>query len=117
MTTSRRADASTLRYDLKRPCSDCPFRVDTPHHEGIATGLTELYGCMEMGTAAHSCHKTDPAADGFSPSYQGPIQHCAGFMIMQRDWQRERGDDLQPILARAVRFGQVDLAQLETPTP
>lgn len=72
-----------IKFDLKKPCKDCPFLKTTPYHEGIADDLPNLWVSIEAGKAMHSCHKTDPRSD--SPEgqrYKGPLQHCAGLLTM-----------------------------------
>lgn len=102
-----------LRFDLTTPCSDCPFRYDVPKHEGIASDLSELFMGVERGVAAHSCHKTDPRSDCDSAQrFAGPVQHCAGFMIMLH----KEGVPSNAMLA-AVRKGLLDLKQLNMAAP
>ncbi len=71
-----------IHFDLKKPCDDCPFRRDVPCHDGVMGDLIGIWGKVEHGNFAHSCHKTDPRSDGFVDSYKGPTQHCAGAIIM-----------------------------------
>lgn len=72
-----------MRFDLKKPCADCPFRVGAPYHEGVLRDMVELHGGLEMGTMAHSCHKTDSRSDSEEGKrYTGPVQHCAGLLLM-----------------------------------
>ena len=74
-----------LHYGLTAPCSDCPYRRNSPAHEGIAKNLPFVISQLMTDQAvAHSCHKTDPRADGFKPGYEGDVQHCAGFLYTMR---------------------------------
>lgn len=79
-----------IKFDLRSPCADCPFLEATPVHPGVAVDLPSIMGGMEMGTLAHTCHKTDPLSD--SPegqAFNGPLQHCAGALIlMEKSEQR-----------------------------
>jgi hypothetical protein len=76
-------DPYAFAWDLKTPCNDCPFLKSTPCHDGIASDLPTLLKHEDHGNYAHSCHKTHPGADGWVETYQGPVQHCAGFTIMK----------------------------------
>lgn len=77
--------ANSLRYDMRNPCSDCPYRTDAPWHPGIFDELVIKAGKMRKGELAHTCHQTDYRADCApdkrAPS-KAPIQHCAGMLIM-----------------------------------
>jgi hypothetical protein len=73
---------SEVNFNLRRACKDCPFRRSTPHHEGVASDLENLYGQIERGGFLHSCHKTDPRSDGYVEGYKGPVSHCAGAMTL-----------------------------------
>lgn len=88
LTPAQRAQVETtsLRYDLRTPCKDCPFRKDVPLHDGVADSLPKLMGQFMGGDDAfHTCHKTDPRSDSAEgQAFRGPIQHCAGFLIMLR---------------------------------
>lgn len=83
----------TLEYDLKTPCQDCPFRKDVPIHNGVASDLMNIFGKIEMGKFAHSCHKTDHRSDGYIESYKGNVQHCAGAIIMMKKMGAEAIQD------------------------
>jgi len=72
-----------LKYDLKKPCKDCPFLQGSELHQGIAKAIPEYIANLEMDRFAHTCHKTDPRTD--SPegqAFKGDIQHCAGSIAM-----------------------------------
>lgn len=65
---------------MRKPCSDCPFIKATPL-EGSPDWLRDV---MEIGRInpffTHSCHKTDPKADGFSGAKKQV--ECAGHISM-----------------------------------
>lgn len=73
-----------MRFDLRSPCSDCPFRTDAPMHEGIISDLVSKFDSFDHDELAHSCHQTDPRAccppEKRMPA-GSPIQHCAGALI------------------------------------
>lgn len=111
VTTERLIDEAELRYDLRRPCADCPFRRDVPKHEGFGSGLAELYLAMFiMGTKGHTCHMTDPMGDSLAGQrFEGPLQHCAGALILMRR------ESIEPpsSVTRAIDDGRFDFDQLE----
>jgi hypothetical protein len=74
-----------VQFNLRRACNNCPFRKSTPHHEGVASDLSNLWGQIEKGGFLHSCHKTDPRSDGYVPGYKGPVSHCAGSLMMLKN--------------------------------
>lgn len=74
--------ARDLRFDLRGPCADCPFRSDAKMHNGVFKDLPKMVRMHEDGRLAHTCHKTDPRADGYVEGYSGPVQHCGGMLAM-----------------------------------
>lgn len=73
----------SLRYDLRGPCSECPFRLNAPWHEGVVKDLQLFYGRSERGDLVFTCHKTDPRSDSpIGQKYKGPVQHCGGLLLM-----------------------------------
>ena len=80
--TDKYVRVSDLEWDLKGPCSDCPFRRDAPDHEGVAKAVVGYYETMENHKFAHTCHKTDnrPVCDG-PRNHDGPVQHCGGALL------------------------------------
>jgi hypothetical protein len=79
----------TLRFDLKKPCNDCPFRKDAKWHGGVFKDLIKYFDLSKKKELVHTCHKTDPRSD--SPEgqkYTGELQHCAGLLLMMHQNQR-----------------------------
>lgn len=93
-----------MKFDLTRPCSDCPFRKDKkfPLRESrvreIVTGL--LYR-----DASFSCHKTTSAKG--KTNRDAEAQHCAGAMI----FLEQRGQPTQ-MMRIAERLGMYDHTKL-----
>lgn len=77
-----------VRFGLTKPCADCPFLVSSAMHQGIANSLVEYHGYMELGTFAHTCHKTDPRSDGWNGKTK-QARHCAGALAMQLQGKME----------------------------
>lgn len=78
-------DHSTLRYDLTSPCDDCPFKRTSTHPYTLNAVVDYLTNVALERSVGHTCHKTDARSDCQSAQgYNGPIQHCAGALIMLR---------------------------------
>lgn len=74
-----------MKFNLKRPCKDCPFRNDKPHQEGWlgAERAEGIYQSLLDG-GNFPCHKTHDYADDNSGEFthQKGHQFCAGALIM-----------------------------------
>lgn len=74
----------------KAPCNECPFMKSTP-----LTGSTEwVADILKMEKEnlyfSHSCHKTDPKADGFLGTKER--RECAGHIrILMNDIDKTQG--------------------------
>lgn len=66
-----------MKFDLKNPCGDCPFRTDRPKHKGWlgAARAKDICESLIDKQATFQCHKTI----GLDKDKK---QHCAGAMIM-----------------------------------
>ena len=99
-----------MRFDLVRPCGDCPFRRDMPCDLGEENAAAIILAMFGRGDA-FACHKTVEYAN--AGIYEGGIctensQHCAGALILAEKAQ-ERG-----IMAQeALRQGKFDPARLD----
>lgn len=72
-----------LKYDLKKPCKDCPFFKSSELHSGIAKYLPDYHANLERNVFGHTCHKTDNRSDSLEgKKYRGQPQHCAGSIAM-----------------------------------
>ncbi len=67
-------------WPFLKPCNDCPFLKRSPLN-GSPEWLTEI---LELGLKnpffEHSCHKTDPKADGYKKG--GKKKECSGYIQM-----------------------------------
>lgn len=69
-----------MKFNLKRPCDNCPFRNDKPFYlnperaEEIADSL--------LGDKSFSCHKTNGFDDDGDAVETDESEHCAGAMIL-----------------------------------
>lgn len=67
-----------MKYELRRPCSNCPFRSD------IEPYLTKARVCAidrALVRGTFSCHKTNKFTDE-GVVETGDSQHCAGALIL-----------------------------------
>lgn len=93
-----------MKFDLTRPCSNCPWRTDKPFHlradrvEEIMTAVTEQ-------DAHFACHKT---THGEAPEEQ----HCAGILILL-----ERDDNPNQLMRIGERLGWYDRRKLDMAAP
>lgn len=108
-----------MRFDLTRPCGDCPFRSDKPFF------LSRDRMCEILGGGAHRwpaasfpCHKTiiygdDEEDTGNSKTVIPPTaQHCAGVMaILHRE---NRPNDAMQL---AERVGPWNPSKLDPDAP
>lgn len=65
---------------MKKPCSDCPFVKKNPL-QGSPAWLKDVVTMhREDPYFHHTCHKTDPKADGFSGAKK--VRSCVGHTTM-----------------------------------
>ncbi len=91
-----------MKFDLHKPCIDCPFRTDCPpawlgHRR--AQGIAEAVG----GGNTFQCHKTPDAAP----------QMCAGALLVTR---RDQGG-FSGAISLACAFGWIEPDQLDNDAP
>lgn len=102
-----------IRFKLRRPCAECPFKKTTPLHRGVALNLDTLAESLRDETFAHSCHRTDSRSDyRQAKRYRGEIQHCAGALIMM-----EKSGCVSLPMANAMAFGELDVKRLDMAAP
>lgn len=66
-------------------CSDCPFKVKSPL-VGSPDWLKDVFECYQKNPFfQHSCHKTDPKADGFKGGKQKDCKGWAQMMFNEID--------------------------------
>lgn len=110
--------AADLHWDMRNPCSDCPFLKSTPFHQGIAKSVPAVHESIEQHTFSHSCHKTDtrPQCDGPVRGKETgrPVQHCAGAILMVL--KTGKGADLQLPLLKAMESGKISAKDVQKMT-
>lgn len=97
-----------MKYDLTKPCADCPFRSDKrfPLNEGRVEDI--VYGLYNNAT--FSCHKTT-TAKGRSSDHKN-AQHCAGALIFL-----ENQDRPHQMMRICERLGMYDRRKLDMDFP
>ena len=96
-----------MKFDLTRPCADCPFRTDKPFylHPDRAREIAASEGQFK-------CHKTLDYADDDSPSDTENTQACAGAILMQEHEERPN-----QMLRIAERLGLYDATKMDRSAP
>ena len=99
-----------MKFDLIRPCANCPFRSDRP---GFLTAarVEEIVDSMVGEQRTFSCHKTNSFDDGEAIETKNS-QHCGGALIFLE--RMERPNQLMRI---AERFGFYDRTKLDMSSP
>jgi hypothetical protein len=94
------------RFDLTKPCDNCPFRKDV---EGYLTPARAEEIANDLERATFQCHKTTKAG-GASPGTTA--QHCAGALIAMA--KSDRLGDMQQV---AERLRLYDPSRLDLTAP
>lgn len=94
-------------FEMKKPCDSCPFRSDIPLI-GAPDWAQDVLQGVRRGNLAHSCHKTDPKADGFKGT--GKTYHCMGFLGMMKNMDQVTGSEAILAMAR----GDLDWSAIPT---
>jgi hypothetical protein len=103
-----------MKFDLKKPCANCPFRNDRPDQEGwlgeeraadIIDAITRLQGTF-------SCHKTNGHDDEGEAIVNENSQHCAGALIML-----EHNQEPNQMMRIMERLGFYDRTKLDMDAP
>lgn len=63
-----------------KPCSTCPFRKDTTNYGRLDYLQDLFFGVFIKGAINHTCHKTDPNADGYINHSVRKKSVCWGFV-------------------------------------
>lgn len=104
--------AQDLDWDMKAPCSDCPFAKASAFHQGICRSLPGYLEVIERGHFAHSCHQTDPRPEVDGPrTFKGTPKHCYGALMTLL--KSGEGADLQQPLIQAIDAGKLDIHALD----
>lgn len=101
-----------MKFDLHRPCSDCPFRSDIDFYLSPARVLDILTGVLQE-QETFTCHHTisgQRRRQGYTPGAND--QHCAGILLLIH-----HEGFAHSMLQIAERLGWYDPAQLDRTAP
>lgn len=75
-----------MRFDLRRPCAECPFRNDRPGYLRPSRAAS-LFDALTVEGVTFTCHKTLDYSNCDEEGNPGKRedkddQHCAGALIM-----------------------------------
>lgn len=95
-----------MKYDLTKPCAQCPFRTDIPPY----LRAERVY---EFEYREFACHKTLEHDDEENETFAGPnSQHCAGSLICH-----ENQETPHQMMRIAERIGIYDRKKLDMTAP
>lgn len=100
-----------MKFDLKKPCSNCPFRSDDKGVRISETRAQEIADGITIKQGTFSCHKTTNDKDG-DIADDKDVQHCAGAMIML-----EKMEKPNQMMRLEERFGGYDRHKLDMNAP
>ena len=109
-----------MHFDLKKPCSDCPFRTDSTVGWLGEKRAEEIIDALFKKDQTFSCHKTvdyeneDWDEETGERIYQNRAheQHCAGAMILM-----EKTETANQMMRIAERLGIYDRHKLRMKEP
>ena len=104
-----------MKFDLVRPCKDCPFRTDIKGY--LTPGrVREIADSLLLQQATFTCHKTNEFEDdddGVTVTVQtADSQHCAGALIFLERMQRPN-----QMMRWMERIGAYDRTKLDMKWP
>ena len=94
----------------KRPCNSCPFLKETSNY-GHIDWIEDVIAGIKNKSLTHTCHKTDPKADGYIGHKEGKESVCIGFTAMIKAFNNDCYD---PRISKALIFGDFDWNDIET---
>jgi len=105
-----------MKYDLKRPCKNCPFRTDVKPYIK-AERAEEIADAISRQQQTFACHETtiecEEDSEGNCGLTDGPnSQHCAGAMIILEKMQLPN-----QMMRIAERLGMYDSRKLDMKSP
>lgn len=99
---------SRMAFDMEKPCTTCPFRKDVPLDGAVDWALDVAKG-FDRKNLSHSCHNTDPNADGFKGGKKK--QHCIGILGMMKNMGNTC---ISSEAAHALVTGELDWGDIPT---
>lgn len=99
-----------MKFDLCRPCPNCPFRSDIP---GYLTRARAMEIAMALlSDASFSCHKTNTFDDETGEACEANASHCAGALIFL-----EHQDRPNQMMRWMERIDMYDRRKLDMDSP
>jgi hypothetical protein len=103
-----------MKFNLVRPCRDCPFRTDVKPYLSAARAR-EIVDSITLQQATFACHKTVDYSDPEDDEPRAPKaeeQHCAGATILL-----ERLDRPNQMMRISERLGLYNRRKLDMDAP
>lgn len=100
-----------MKFNLRKPCANCPFRNDRKFHLGRGRAA-EIAHETSKEDRSFTCHKTlghDEEEDSVTTPRS---EHCAGVLIIL-----EKEDNPNQAMRIAERLGMYDRHKLEMDSP
>src|ERR1700735_3121890 len=94
-----------MKYDLRRPCANCPFRNDI-------RPFIRSYRVEEIVRGEFPCHKTTEFDDEQELVNRDGEHHCAGQLIML-----EKMEQPHQMMRICERLGLYDRTKLDMTSP
>lgn len=101
-----------MKYDLKAPCKDCPFRTDCIKGWLGENRAAEIADSLIDNQKTFPCHKTTTNDSEGDTVENEDSQHCAGAMIMLEHIQRPN-----QMMRICERLGIYDHKKLDMEAP
>jgi len=96
-----------MAFDMKKPCDSCPFLKTVPL-DGAPDWALDVARGFWAKSITHSCHKSDPNADGFVGVKR--TQHCIGILGVMKN----TGNIYSQDAVRALVTGELDWDKVPT---
>lgn len=107
-----------MKFDLKKPCANCPFRTDIPFYLRAERAVEIAESLRDKGES-FPCHKTvdydageDDDGNVVADRDRSNEQHCAGAAIILL-----KEDRPNQILQVGSRLGLIDLSRYDMGAP
>jgi hypothetical protein len=100
-----------VNFDLKKPCSTCPFRHDVQPFLTLPRAK-EILGEIIDEDKTFSCHKHNSFDDDGDVRETKNSQHCAGALILL-----ERANRPNQLMRIAERIGYYDRRKIDMTAP
>jgi hypothetical protein len=101
----------TVKFDLKKPCANCPFRSDIKFWLRLDR-VEEILDSITQQQQTFACHKTTQHDDDGEHVPRSKEQHCAGALIML-----ERMNKPNQMMRISERLGMYDRHGLDMTAP